>query len=206
MSGEAKSMNTFTGKQWKALMAHCMDKRKVTQTTDDNLRWPVLSNGHLIFSDKNCIVTFKVPFVEVHAADPEYIPGGLMRLDQDLSEKILVKDIFMITEDGLYKNGKLISPWRYVHNGTVSSFYKLVKDSKESLGKMTTDSLQNCVNYFGIGHKYITKIADLADALGGAIKLYPVGGERMSDTTFKVPTFVAEFGPDITGVYAPVRL
>lgn len=199
-------MNTFTGKQWKALMAHCMDKRKVIQTTDDNFRWPVLSNGNLIFSDKNCIVTFKVPFVEAHSADTEYIPGGFMRLEQDLSDKILVKDTFIITEDGLFKNGKLISPWRYVHNATASSFCNLVKASKDSLGKMTNDSLQNCVNHFGIGRKYLTKIADLADALGGAIKLYPVGGERTSDTTFKAPVFLAEFGPDITGVYAPVRL
>lgn len=199
-------MNTLTGKQWKALMAHCMDKRKMTRTTDDNLRWPVLFNGNLIFSDRNCIVTFKVPFVEVHAADPEYISGGLLRLDQDLWDKILVKDTFVITEDGLFKNGKLISPWRYVHNATASFYYSYVKVCKDSFGKMTNDSLQNCINHFGIGHKYLTKIADLADSLGTAVKFYPTGGERTSDTTFKVPTFLAEFGPEITGVYAPVRL
>lgn len=199
-------MNTFTGKQWKALMSHCIDKRKISQSTNDNFHWPVLSNGHLVFSDTYCIVSVKVPIVTVHAANPEYIPGGLMRLDQDLFDKILMKDVFMITEDGLFKNGKQISEWKYVYNATAASFSKLIDDAQKMLGKMTSDSLQNCVNHFGISHKYLTKMADVADSLGGPVKLYPVGGERTSETTFKVPMFLAEFGPEITGVYAPIKM
>ena len=115
-------MNTFDGKQWKALMAHCLDKKIIKKRINNNLHWPVLCQGHLVFTDSFSIASVKVPIVTVHAADPEYVGGGLMRLDHDLFEKVLVKDIFTVTEDGLFKNGKQISEWRYINTASTAGF------------------------------------------------------------------------------------
>ena len=202
-------MNTFTGKQWNAMMAHCQDKKIIKNNANDNLRWPVLSNGHLMFTDSFSILSVKVPIVTVHAADPEYVGGGLTRLDFDIFEKVLCKDTMMVTEDGLFKNGKQISEWRYINTAQTAMFYKVIKDGRDMAGKMNDMELRNFSDHYGIGHKYLSRISDVANSLKGAVRVLPSGGKYNEETKrFTVPLFYCEFATnnEIEGVYAPIRL
>ena len=191
------------------MLAHCCDKKIVNRNTNDNLRWPVFSNGHLLFTDTFSILSVKVPVTTVHVADPEYIGGGLTRLDFDLFEKVLCKDTMTVTEDGLFKNGKQISEWRYINTAQTAMFYKVIKDGRDMAGKMTDVELRNMADHYGIGHKYISKIADMANSLKGAMRILPSGGKYNEEIgRFAAPMFYCEFAQnnEIEGVYAPIRL
>lgn len=203
-------MNTFNGKQWKALMSHCLDKKIIKShlNINNNLRWPVLCQGHLVFTDSFSIASVKVPIVTVHVADPEYVGGGLMRLDHDLFEKILVKDIFMVTEDGLFKNGKQISEWRYINTASTAGFVKLIQDTEKNAKSTHTEGeLKNYIDHFWFDKTYISRMADMTEAFSGIAHILPSYGRLSENGNYQMPTMYCEYGLDNTvqSMYAPKR-
>lgn len=201
-------MNTFDGKQWKALMAHCLDKKGTKKHINDNLRWPVLCQGHLVFTDSFSIASVKVPIVTVHAADPEYVSGGLMRLDHDLFEKVLVKDIFTVTEDGLFKNGKQISEWRYINTASTAGFVKLIQDTeKNAKSPHTEGELKNYIDHFWFDKTYVSRMAEMTEAFSGLAHILPSYGKLCENGNYQMPTMYCEYGLDNTvqSMYAPKR-
>ena len=209
-------MNTFTGKQWKALIAHCKDKKKMDRTTNDNLRWPVLDQGHLIFTDTRCMVSVEVPIVTVHSADPEYVGGGLVRLDYDLWEdKILAKDTYIVTEDGLFKNGKQISEWRYINTATTKGFQQLMDRAHNNAAKMDSDELSFYWESHMFSYKMLQRMSDLAVAFGDNPRIIAVcehieydpskGDSFTNPRRFGLPTIYCEFALELAAQYAPMR-
>lgn len=164
----------FTGKQFKALMANCIERNKLVKGSAENLHYPVLSaGGKLIFTDSYTMVSVETSLVTVQSADKQYVDGGLMRLDFDLWEKILVKDKFEINEIGLYKNGKLFGTWKYVNTATSSGFADIIDTAKNKAASGTMDDMRYYYQNFCFRGKYLSRMTDIAEAFDCCVNVIP---------------------------------
>lgn len=196
----------FGGKEWKALIDFCVDKKN--GDVRNYLRHPILdAHGYLHFTDSFIIVRRKV---DVLTVQPPYNESNFVTyLDNDPFDKVLVKDQFFLTKDDLYKNGKQDSRWEHTAiSGRTVDLWSLVENAKNHAGKLEGGVLERANNNFGIGHKakILKRIVALTDALYCDVRLLTSTTAEIQDEKSASCYYIDFVGTPYDGCFMPVRL
>lgn len=199
----------FNGKQWKALLEHCYKYKRGTRSSLilQGLKYPILSNGYLYFTDNIGIVR---TYVGVHFADKKTV-----RLD--LSRKILVKDIVKIDEAGVEIDASsgsiLYYHWEDIHPSIEKvQFDELFENVEKSFG-LNDKERDIYSNSMAFGESIVSKIADMTKAFGGHVNIFPTvpGSDDKKAylpvlyTRYINSTMLGGINVEATAIYAPYR-
>ena len=195
----------FGGKEWKALIDFCWDKKLGVK---DYLKHPILdAHGYIHFTDSYIIVRRKVGFLTVQ---PPYTENNFLTyLDNDPFDKVLVKDQFFLTKDDLYKNGKQVARWEHTAiSGRMVDLWSLVENAKNHAGKLEDTVLERANNDCGIGYKakMLKRIVALLDALGCDVRLLTSTMAEIQDEKSVSCYYIDFVGTPYDGCFMPVRL